>query len=328
MAYASKYYDPVKAHEYYMKHRVLKGYEDRYGGSRGNGTSAASNGGVFNQPPLHIKSSSSVSGSSSASSVQEHNQNIKQQIQGLRDQLNSMSKEDRALNREAIQDQIQSLREQTKGGSTSGFNQKGKEAAAYIKSQMESERDEVIKKSNKDADKAMLGDVRKLAADIKAMRESGRGVSHKEFASRIKAMLGKTKKAKIKAKRKYTSEYKQKYKDEIDKLRSDKSMYSYYDKKNEASGTSRRYSIKRASSRGKTHYKYISNDGPSADANVSDADLENFINNHDDSGLINDYNSLSREDQNGEQGQTILEMIDYNRRGVENARARLKALGR
>lgn len=25
MAYASKYYDPVKAHEYYMKHRKLKG---------------------------------------------------------------------------------------------------------------------------------------------------------------------------------------------------------------------------------------------------------------------------------------------------------------
>lgn len=25
MAYSSKYYDPVKAHEYYMKHRVLKG---------------------------------------------------------------------------------------------------------------------------------------------------------------------------------------------------------------------------------------------------------------------------------------------------------------
>lgn len=25
--YASKYYDPVKAHEYYMKTRQLKGYE-------------------------------------------------------------------------------------------------------------------------------------------------------------------------------------------------------------------------------------------------------------------------------------------------------------
>ena len=29
MAYASKYYDPVKAHEYYMKHRQLKGRQSR-----------------------------------------------------------------------------------------------------------------------------------------------------------------------------------------------------------------------------------------------------------------------------------------------------------
>lgn len=29
MAYASKYYDPVKRHEYYMKHRKLKGRQQR-----------------------------------------------------------------------------------------------------------------------------------------------------------------------------------------------------------------------------------------------------------------------------------------------------------
>ncbi len=136
-------------------------------------------------------------------------------------------------NREAINDQIQALREQTRGGSTSGFNQKGKEAAAYIKSQMEKERDEVIKKANKDADNAMLDQVKRLQADIKAMRESGYGFSHKEFVSRIKAMLGETKKIKAKSKKKYTQDYAQKYKDEIDKLRGDQSMYTYYDKKAE-----------------------------------------------------------------------------------------------
>lgn len=31
MAYASKYYDPVKAHEYYMKHRELKGRKSTTG---------------------------------------------------------------------------------------------------------------------------------------------------------------------------------------------------------------------------------------------------------------------------------------------------------
>ena len=248
MAYASKYYDPVKAHAYYIRNRELKGYDDRYGGSRGNGTSAASNGGV----PIESKKTEAQKRSEADKS---HNQGLKNQIankqadtkaqiQALRDQLMNMSKEDRKANRQSImdqidslreqsQDEIQSLREQTKGGSTSGFNQKGKEAAMYIKSQMEKERDEVIKKTNKDCDKEMLGSVKRLAADIKAMRESGSGFSHKQFAARIKAMLGETKKKKIKAKRKHTADYKQKYKDEIDKLRSDKSMYSYYDKKAE-----------------------------------------------------------------------------------------------
>ena len=258
MPYASKYYDPTKAHEYYMRTRELKGYENRYGGSRGNGTSAASSG--SNSISGTLGSSNSISGtlgssrstSSSGSSrtsksssgitdgngkplteTQAHNLHIRNEIDNLRKELSSMSSEDRKANREAYNDRIQKLREQTKGGSTSGFNQKGKEAAAHIKYQMEKERDEIISKSNKEADNQMLDRVKSLQSDIKAMRESGRGFSHKEFASRIKAMLGETKKIKTKTKRRLTSEYTQKYKDEIDKLRGDESMFSYYDKKRE-----------------------------------------------------------------------------------------------
>lgn len=225
MAYASKYYNPIKAHEYYMKTRELKGYEDRYGGHRYDGTSAASSG------VRPDDNSPKAKQFRQKQEVQKHNLDIKSQIQSLRDQLSNMSSEERAENREAIHDQIQALRQQTKGGSTAGFNQKGQEAAAYIKDQMTKERDGIIKKTNQTVDKEMLGDVKRLAADIKAMRESGRGFSHKEFGARIKTMLGKAKKTKIKAKRNITNGYKQKYKDEIDKLRSDNSMFSYYDKK-------------------------------------------------------------------------------------------------
>jgi len=225
MAYASKYYDPIKAHEYYMKTRELKGYEDRYGGHRYEGTSAASSG------VRPDDNSPKAKQFRQKQEVQKHNLDIKSQIQSLRDQLSNMSSEERAENREAIHDQIQALRQQTKGGSTAGFNQKGQEAAAYIKDQMTKERDGIIKKTNQTVDKEMLGDVKRLAADVKAMRESGHGFSHKEFGARIKTMLGKAKKTKIKAKRNITNDYKQKYKDEIDKLRGDNSMFSYYDKK-------------------------------------------------------------------------------------------------
>ena len=250
--YASKYYDPVKAHAYYMKTRELKGYENRYGGHRGNGTSAASSGSSFtgtlgktNQTGIkeigsgNSKSSTSNSNSytstlsakKSLTSQQEHNEKIRTEIDKLKDQLSNMSKEDRKKNADSIKDQIQRLRQQIKGGSTSGFNQKGKEAALYIKNQIEAERDEVIKKTNKDVDKDMLGSVQKLTKDIEAMRKSGRGFSHKEFNAKIKAMLGQAKKKKIKAKRKHIKNYQEKYKNEIDKLRGDDSMYDYWDRR-------------------------------------------------------------------------------------------------
>lgn len=240
--YASKYYDPVKAHAYYMKTRELKGYENRYGGHRGNGTSAASSGSSFtstlgtsNNTATQKSSSGNFKASSTntkqLTSQQKHNQQIQSQIQKLKDQLSNMSKEDRQKNADSIKDQIQRLRQQIKGGSTSGFNQKGKEAALYIKNQIETERDEVIKKTNKDVDKEMLGSVQKLAKDIEAMRKSGRGFSHKEFNAKIKAMLGQAKKKKIKAKRKHIKSYQDKYKSEIDKLRGDDSMYDYWDRR-------------------------------------------------------------------------------------------------
>lgn len=263
MAYSSKYYDPQKAHEYYMKTRELKGYENRYGGSRGDGTSAASTPGYLSDSLIRLNSSSDTISKQLATNQNIQNQirNLQQQLsqhitntrvntESLINELNSMSPEDRMANRSyyqelidhnrqdlenvrnSISDQIQRLQQNTVGGSTSGFNQKGREAAMYIKKQMEEERDEIIKKTNKDTDDNMLNDVRKLAADIKAMRDSGRGFSHKEFASRIKILLGEAKKSKIKAKKKYVREYMQKYKDEIDKLRQDDSMFSYWDKRN------------------------------------------------------------------------------------------------
>lgn len=256
MAYASKYYDPVKAHEYYMRTRELKGYENRYGGSRGDGTSAASGS--------KSNSSNPVS-KSPAQKTKEYNQGLQKQmqsvksqsaseitkinsqIQDFRNRLNSMSSEDRKRNRENINaqikalrkniqgirdnqaDSIQALREQQRGGSTSGFNQKGREAAEYIKKQMENERKELTKKTNKELDSKMLDEVKRLKADIDAMRASGRGFSRKQLLSRITGLTKKTKREKNKMLAKHKSEYTQKYKDEIDKLRKDKSMYTYYD---------------------------------------------------------------------------------------------------
>lgn len=260
MAYASKYYDPVKAHEYYMRTRELKGYENRYGGSRGDGTSAASGGGSKLKKAQSTVKTSSQKEREYNQGLQKKTQEIRSQtssrvssinsrINDLRNSLNRMSPQDKKANREAINDQIaamrkeiqairdkqadsvQALREKRRGGSTSGFNQKGKEAAKYIKSQMENERKELTKKTNKELDSQMLSEAKKLKAEVEAMRASGRGFSRQQFLNRITGLTRKTKQTKNKTLSRHKAEYKQKYKDEIDKLRQDKSMYSYYDSK-------------------------------------------------------------------------------------------------
>lgn len=298
MAYASKYYDPQKAHAYYMENRVLKGYENRYGGSRGSYNTPHDSGyqsqgksnsqsdsysiesESYNQQLEQQQEESSSNHAKSLKSLQDDLAKFKQDeddyikstqkdIENLRNEIKNMSKEDRRFNSEEYRDQIfelqqfirearasksermkdftdrikdakqaqadeqQRLRQQTKGGSTSGFNQKGKEAAAYIKKQMEAERDSVIKKANDETDNKMLNQVKQLKNHIDKVRSSGQTYSSKQFLAKINSMLGSVKKTKTDTAKKHTEAYKTKYKQEIDNLRSDDSMFTYWDKRAE-----------------------------------------------------------------------------------------------
>ena len=290
MAYKSKYYDPEKAHEYYMKTRELKGYEDRYGGSRGDGTSAASTSGYLSDSKRkELKAQEHNSRiqnkidkiNSNTSSVDKIDDDIagnkvhaaqqiadvKNKIAKLRDSLRGMSAEDRKANRGEINKQIEELRkniktirykqekirdrllqkkhnatlskkdeaqrlkQQIKGGSTSGFNKKGKAAAAYIKNQMEDERKKLIKKTNNALDKQMLGNVKAFANHIKKLRASGQGYDNNKILGQITSMTRRVSVAKRNISQRSKDDYRQYYKNEIDKLRSDDSMFSYWDKR-------------------------------------------------------------------------------------------------
>ena len=294
MAYASKYYDPQKAHAYYMENRVLKGYENRYGGARGDGKSAvtgyvkkesemdtynkkaAAANFELDEKQKHVANAGTVNVGAINKTISEHKKeqekyikDTNDKIKALREELRNMSKEDRAANRDSIGDQIfelqenirqarqsssdtirsyklkireakqeqqdaaQRLRQQKKGGSTSGFNERGKEAASYIKSQMEKERDELISKVNKETDDKMLNDVKALVDNVNKIRSKGKSYSSKKLLGRINSMLNDVKKTKLKNSAKHKASYKVKYKEEIDKLREDDSMFSYWDKREE-----------------------------------------------------------------------------------------------
>jgi len=293
VTYNKKYYDANKAHQYYLRHRQLKGYANRYGGSRGNGTSAASTPGFLSDSKKqseivssHNKSiSKQISKLSSDTSTNESASTdksgiriqtakkisgIQKRIGDLRESLKKMSTEDRKNNKETIQkqidqlrgqikavreeqrsalesvsdtahasnlarrDAIQRLRQQTKGGSTSGFNKKGKQAAARIKEQLNAERDTLTRKTNHNLDRKMLGGVKRLASQISKYRQDGGSYSNDDLLKQINAMASRTNRAKTNVARSNKTEFTQHYKNSVDKLRTDDSNFAYWDKRKKA----------------------------------------------------------------------------------------------
>lgn len=107
MAYASQYYDPQKAHEYYEKHKHLKGRNSR--------TSTAG-----------LNENGKIAAKEVREAIKEerkaHNEALKQamqsQIDSLRSMLKGMSKEERKARREEIMGQIKGLRESYKEAKT------------------------------------------------------------------------------------------------------------------------------------------------------------------------------------------------------------------
>lgn len=106
--YASEYYDPVKAHEYYEEHKKLKGRkkgtsEDTSSDDSSSTNSAASNG----------KSSSSKSKESSYEEEYErYHFETQKKIAALQRRLGRLSKEARLLIADEIYAEIDKIREE------------------------------------------------------------------------------------------------------------------------------------------------------------------------------------------------------------------------
>lgn len=99
MAYASKYYDPVKAHEYYMKHRKLKEKNSR-----------TSTKGLNEAGKIAAKEVKEAIKAEKAEYLAKQKEIMNAQIAALRERLKGMSKEERKQNKEAIMAQIKNLR--------------------------------------------------------------------------------------------------------------------------------------------------------------------------------------------------------------------------
>lgn len=101
--YASPYYDPVKAHEYYMRHRKLKG--------RRIGAGASSLKEQLNREYQEEAKKLTTKANDDAA---ESRAEIQRDIATLRSKYKGMSKEERARHKSETQRDIQSLRLQIK----------------------------------------------------------------------------------------------------------------------------------------------------------------------------------------------------------------------
>lgn len=118
--YASPYYDPVKAHEYYMRHRELKGRTST-AGLNDEGKAAARY--VKEQLTTERKSKVEANKENTTNQIDQlreqkrsniaaHKAAMQRQIDQLKAKLSSMSSADKQKNRARISSSISALREQ------------------------------------------------------------------------------------------------------------------------------------------------------------------------------------------------------------------------
>lgn len=120
--YASPYYDPVKAHEYYEAHKKLKGRTSTAGlNEKGREAAKYVKDQLTSERKTKVSEHKEQTDKSisdlreiNKTAVESHKNHLNSQIESLRASLKSMSKQDRAANRERIQGQISQLREENR----------------------------------------------------------------------------------------------------------------------------------------------------------------------------------------------------------------------
>ena len=130
--YASEYYDPVKAHEYYEAHKQLKGRKK--GTSEDTSSVSSSSGTATTSANSGAKSSSSSKGSSYEEEYERYHFETQKKISALQRRLGRLSKEARLLLADEIYAEIDKIREENmnkkyelkaKYGKGSGSGNKG-----------------------------------------------------------------------------------------------------------------------------------------------------------------------------------------------------------
>lgn len=196
--YASPYYDPVKAHEYYEAHKKLKGRTSTAGlNEEGRKVASYVKKQITSEKKSRLDSNSQSRKSQIESrravrdrDVETHKAQMNQKIKSLRLALENMSKEDRARNREEIRSEIASLRAENRA--------KREELSAEYKKDAEGIYDDHKTKAEnirKEADDKYASELDKIKSEEKyTTKKSGSKTSKEELDKFIAANLKALKK--------------------------------------------------------------------------------------------------------------------------------------
>lgn len=175
--YASPYYDPQKAHEYYMRNRELKGRRST-AKLNDDGKNAASY--VKEQLTTERKQKVQIhkdATDSQINSLSDQKSNrvanskeaMQSQIDSLRSKLQSMTKEEKSLNKERINNQIASLRANNKQ-LRAQLQTEFKNSRASLRDNHSSEK----KRLKEEYDEKYLEELDKIRADSKFRKKTSR----------------------------------------------------------------------------------------------------------------------------------------------------------
>lgn len=213
--YASPYYDPVKAHEYYMKNRELKGENSRKSTAGLNDEGKAVAKYVKNQLDTERKSKVEDHNNRTQAQINTNKANMNSTINANKENMNSnldAKKKNMAASIETHKTQttqkIEKLREELKGMSMDDWNKNAERIQSEI-AKLREDNDTIRTKLQA----AYSEESAKLRSDNQA--ESAKLRTENQAESTNLRNAHKTETARL------SKEYEEKYKSELDKLKSD-----------------------------------------------------------------------------------------------------------
>ena len=194
--YASPYYDPVKAHEYYEQHKKLKGKRPSTAGLNDRGKEAARyvKERIQEERKAKVEKSkeerdSNVEARKEAKNaeVESHKSEMNARITSLRDRLKTMSKEDKAQHREEIQNEINELRNNNRMVRDQLQRRFSQEREGFNKTHKEN-----TKRYKQEADEKYDNELMKMMEDssFKKIKKTGSGKKKGSASSKKKTSSG------------------------------------------------------------------------------------------------------------------------------------------